>query len=376
MIKKITKKNPFRYGIAVDDPYFVDRVQELMDFDQWLTSGQSLVIYSSRRYGKTSLILKLLKQLEGRGYKTVYVDFFKVYSRSKFVELYYKSILEALPSWEKSIRKISALTKSLRPVFSLDQDGRPLVSVEWNKATPLPLDEVLDLPQKLAVKKPWIVVFDEFQEINDLNGENFEKEMRASMIHHDKVSYVFQGSQSHMLLNMFTRKNRAFYQFGKIIELKKIPEEMQQKFLEEKFRESGIKATPDNIKEIISKTDNIPHYVQYLASAAWEHSLENDGTLDRKTLEAAIDKVLINQNDYYLTWYEKLTAYQKKVLHAIHQDNKNIFNAAYTDKYRLHAVSSVQRAVERFIRDGVLEKKGNAYIFTDPFFPAWLEKMQ
>ena len=375
MTKQKTKKNPFRYGIAVDDPYFVDREQELRDLDQWLTSGQSLVIYSSRRYGKTSLILKLLKQLSKRGYKTVYVDFFKVYSRSKFAELYYRSILEAMPSWEKSIRKLSALTKSIRPVFSIDQDGRPLVTLDWNKATPFPLDEVLDLPQKLAGGKPWIVVFDEFQEINDLNGENFEKEMRASMIHHDKVSYVFQGSRSHMLLNMFTRKNRAFYQFGKLFELKKIPEDVQQKFLERKFRDSGIEATPDIIQEIISRSGNVPHYVQYLASAAWEHSLENDGTLDPKTLNAAIDKILINQNDYYLSYYEDLTAYQKKVLHAILQDNKNIFNAGYIEKYRLHAVSSVQRAVERFIKDGVLEKKGNIYFFTDPFFPAWLEKM-
>ena len=89
-----TIQNPFRYGIAVDDPYFIDREEEIKDFRRWLTSGQSLIIYSSRRYGKTSLILKLLKQLNAAGYKTVYIDFFKVYSRRRFIELYYRSGLE------------------------------------------------------------------------------------------------------------------------------------------------------------------------------------------------------------------------------------------------------------------------------------------
>ncbi len=368
-------KNPFRYGIAVDEPYFIDRGQELKDFYHWLISGQSLVVYSSRRYGKTSLILKLLKKLSTQGYKTVYVDFFKVYSRSRFAELYYQSIMKSLPSWEKSIRKISSLTKNIRPVFSIDTAGNPNVTVKWEPGNPPRMDEVFDLPQKLAKKKPWIVVFDEFQEIEKLNGETFEKEMRASMIHHDKVSYVFLGSQTHMLLNMFTHKSKAFYQFGKIYELKKIPEEEQLKFLKKRFRETGIQTTPGICREIILKSENIPHYVQYLASAAWESSLENKGVLDRITLNKAVEKVLINQDDYYFSYYERLTAYQKKVLHAIHVNNKNIFNATYIENFRLTSASSVQRAIERFIKDGILEKKGNAYFFTDPFLSLWLMKM-
>lgn len=59
--------NPFRYGIAVDEPYFIDREQEIKEFSRWLKSGQSLVVYSPRRYGKTSLIIKILKNLRKEG---------------------------------------------------------------------------------------------------------------------------------------------------------------------------------------------------------------------------------------------------------------------------------------------------------------------
>ena len=374
-MRSIKRQNPFRYGIAVDDPYFIDREQELKDFHQWLTSGQSLILYSSRRYGKTSLILKLLKHLDAAGYRTVYIDFFKVYSRQRFIELYYRSVIEALPFWEKHLKKISSLTKNFKPLFSLDDEGKPLLSIEWNTGNLPEMDEILNMPQKLAGSKPWIIVFDEFQEINKLNGENFEKEMRASMIHHDKVSYVFLGSQTHMLLNMFTHKNRAFYQFGKIFELQKIPEEIQIKFLRSGFKGSGMKIAPGIFEEIIRISDNIPHYVQYLASATWETGLEKDMTADKTILEKAVQKILINQTDYYTSLYDNLTAYQKKVLHAIMEDNKNIFNAAFIEKYRLTSASSVQRAVQRFKKDDILERKGNKYVFTDPFFRYWLENL-
>ena len=90
--------NPFRYGIAVDEPYFVNREQELSDFSVWLQSGQSLVVYSPRRYGKTSLVKKVLKELSAKGHPTVYIDFYKIHSRIRFAELYYKSVFDAMPA--------------------------------------------------------------------------------------------------------------------------------------------------------------------------------------------------------------------------------------------------------------------------------------
>lgn len=370
------KKNPFRYGIAVDDPYFVDREQEFSDLNRWLKSGQSIVMYSPRRYGKTSLMLKLLKNLKKQGYKTIYVDFFKVHSRLRFIELYYNGIFKLMPSWEKAIRRISSLTKTIRPVITVDQNGNPNVSVRVDSDSgKLNMDEVFDLPQKLATKKAWIVVFDEFQEVNKLNEDSFEKEMRASLIHHDKVSYVFMGSQMHMLLNMFTHRNRAFYQFGKIFELKKIPVEVQTNYLENRFETTGIKISPGICQKIVDVSNNIPHYVQYLASAAWEFSLENKNTLDDSVLSNAINTIVTNQIDYYLSYFEKLTANQQKILKAIHLENKHIFTTAYALRFQLSSISSTQRAIERLLKDGVIEKQASSYHFIDPFFKIWLERV-
>lgn len=368
--------NPFRYGITVDDPYFVGRQDEMRDFFGWLSSGQSLIVYSPRRYGKTSLILKVLLNLKKEGYQTIYIDFFKVHSRIRFVELYYKAIIGSMTSWEKAIRQISLLVKSIRPVFSIDQSGSPSISVQSDTTSELPdISEVFDLPQKLAEDKPWIVVFDEFQEVTKLNGETFEKELRASLIHHSKVSYVFMGSQMHMLLNMFTLRSRAFYQFGKIVELKKIQEDIVQNYLIQRFREGGFDPPSELCSEIIAISNNIPHYVQYLASAVWEAGLESNFSSDDNFLNKAVDKIVTNQNDYFSSLYENLTSYQKKVLKAIHVDNVNVLSSDYSNRFRLTSTSSTQRALERLVKDGMIEKVADNWQFTDPFFKIWLNQM-
>lgn len=369
-------KNPFRYGIAVDGPYFIDREQEMKDFSKWLRSGQSLVVYSPRRYGKTSLILKLLKNFRDEGYHTVYIDFFKVNSRRRFAELYYTELMRQMPSWEKALRKISAMTKKVRPVVSLDSQGLPNVSVRFEDGNgETDLTEIFDLPQKLADKKPWIVVFDEFQDIARLNGESFEKEMRAALIHHTKVSYVFMGSKMHMLLNIFTQRNMAFYQFGKITELKKIPSEILVDYIESAFKNTKIQFTKGIAGKIIETCEAIPHYVQYLASGTWEEAQENNLSADESILEQAIDKIINNQSDYFTKQFEELTAHQQRVLLAVSEENKNVFTSDFAEKFHLSPVSSTQRSLQKLLKEGVLTKSGDIYNFNDPFFKLWLKKM-
>jgi uncharacterized protein len=369
-------KNPFRYGIAVDDQYFIDREKELRDFSKWLTSGQSLVIYSPRRYGKTSLVLKLLKKLRSEGYYTAYIDFFKVNSKLRFAELYYTEIIKQLPSWEKALKKVSGLTRSVRPVVSVDQQGLPSVSVKFeDSAGYQDLTELLELPQKLSGKKNWVIVFDEFQEINRLNGDSFEKEMRAAFIHHKNVGYAFLGSKMHMLLNMFTHESRAFYQFGKIIELKKLPADIFKEFIDSGFKRAGISFKGDISEKIIDICEGIPHYIQYLASGAWEEAIENKSKLDDVVLERAIWKIIINQDDYFSAQYERLTLHQQTVLKAVSVDNANIYNHAFTTKYNLKSPSSIQRSVERLLNDGILMRQSDTYHFTDPFFRRWIMEL-
>jgi AAA+ ATPase superfamily predicted ATPase len=56
--------NPFKYGRVVSDPYFVGRKDEINEIELNLKSSNNLILYAPRRYGKTSLIKKVLAELE------------------------------------------------------------------------------------------------------------------------------------------------------------------------------------------------------------------------------------------------------------------------------------------------------------------------
>lgn len=364
-------KNPFRYGIIVDEPFFIDREDEQKDITQWLTTKQSIVLYSPRRYGKTSLMLKLLNQFKKNGYNTVYVDFFKVHSKTKFVEIFYQEILKTLQPWEKAIKQINQFVKKIKPVISFGDDGNPLIGLQSSDSMS-DISEVFDLPQKLAKDKPWIVVFDEFQDVAKLNGDSFEKELRAALIHHDNVGYVFMGSQSNMLLNMFTHPNKAFYQFAKMMEIKKINKDIMVNYVADHFNSTNFNIKIDDAKSIVDIADNIPHYVQYLASAVWETAIESRQVYPN-TIQTAVSKILNNQQDYFSSMYQGLTPRQQKVLLALRSESEGIFTDKYKKKYNLSAVSTTQRAIERLIHLGMIEKESGSYQFSDPFFNAWLK---
>lgn len=72
------------------------------------------------------------------------------------------------------------------------------------------LSDVLDLPEKLAqTGKRIVIVFDEFQEITKFDKFNFESLLR-SKIQQQNVNYLFLGSRTNLLNDMFNNKKRAF----------------------------------------------------------------------------------------------------------------------------------------------------------------------
>ena len=55
------KKNPFKFGSVVEEPFFTNRAEEIIKVRSALNSENHLIIISPRRYGKTSLIYRVVK---------------------------------------------------------------------------------------------------------------------------------------------------------------------------------------------------------------------------------------------------------------------------------------------------------------------------
>ena len=55
-------ENPFKYGAIVDADYFTDRVDEVKYISQFIQSANHLILISPRRFGKSSVVAKVVKQ--------------------------------------------------------------------------------------------------------------------------------------------------------------------------------------------------------------------------------------------------------------------------------------------------------------------------
>ncbi len=371
--QKSMTENPFRYGKTVDGPYFYGRINELEEIKSSMRNAMNLIIYSPRRIGKSSLVIKALKDLEAEGHPTVYIDFFKVSSREKFIELYARELMRGQSNWAKGLKWIQGLIRGIQPVMGLDQSGTPELRLSIDPQQVVrAFEDVINIPAQAAKGKCWVIVFDEFQEIEKLNGDSFEKELRASFQHHTNAGYTFLGSQRHLMLNMFSRKERAFYNFGKLFRLQKPSEEESMHFLTQRFRAGGYPVSEELVRQILDQTCNIPYYLQYLSAEIWALAKLASAS-PNDIYQSALDRLLINQADYFQGIRTQLTAFQSKVLTSVALHGYGSYESEFLQAYRLFPTSSIQKAYSRMVELDILEKEGNRFRVTDPFFEVWLK---
>jgi AAA+ ATPase superfamily predicted ATPase len=368
-------ENPFKYGVVVDDPYFINREKELREINLDLVSGNNLIISSPRRYGKTSLIQKVLHQLEIQGYPVVYLDFFRIADMKQFMDSYASQVLTKQKGLKSMLNIFQKWIRGVRPAISIDAAGNPSFTFSHDPAVSAydSLTDILNLPLKISTEKRWIIVFDEFQDIEKFNGYETEKWFRSVMQFHDRVSYVLMGSKTHLLNQMFAHRDRAFYGFGKLMRIDKIDPQVMSDFIIERTRQTGISCDTAAAEAIISLAENIPYFIQFLASESWLFAYQNKIPVNQAAIEKAVQNILNNQSDYFHQLIDPFSSYQKKVLGALAQDTEQIFSHAYMKKYDLGAVSSTQRAVESLINMGILERDEEQVYFSNPFFKKYIQ---
>jgi AAA+ ATPase superfamily predicted ATPase len=363
--------NPFSYGTIVKGGNFYDRKEECSRIVNTLSGGNNMVLYAPRRFGKTSLVFKAIEQLEKAGFICVYFDFMPVFSPESFVRLYSKALSERQSNLNKFAQMFTSIIKTIRPILTFGQDGTPEFSVDFTNTVvdETVISQLLDMPEMLAGKnKRVIVFFDEFQEVDKLKNINFEALLRSKVQQQERTNYLFFGSKTHLLNEMFNNKSKAFYNSASQMAIGSLPQQDTIEFLRTKFSQSNIFLDEDTAKYIILVTADIPHYIQLLASEIWQNMINNQNVITKTTVDEGAQKVLALKSDYYMELFDRRSQNQKQLLNALTVEGKNIFSTAYINKHQLSTISTLQRSVKELINDGIIEKKENEYFIADPFF--------
>jgi len=117
-------ENPFIYGKVAYGESFADREAEVEELIADIASGQNVIIFSPRRYGKTSLILEVLDRVKEEGFLAVYLDLFKVTSKEAFIAAYAKEMARLYKGGIRSmLQKVKALLPRLVPKVVVKGEG-------------------------------------------------------------------------------------------------------------------------------------------------------------------------------------------------------------------------------------------------------------
>lgn len=368
--------NPFRYGRIVYGDFFYDRKEELAHITATLNGGNNVVLFAPRRYGKTSLVFKVMDSLSNEGTICIYFDCSTAFSIESFAELFVRAVAAKQSNWQRFLAILSGLVKTLRPTIFIDESGLPQLSIEFTepKMSVGTLEEIFNLPEKLSEETGVrvVVVFDEFQDIQKFNKYGLENMLRNKIQQQKQVNYLFLGSKTHILSDMFNNKNRAFYNSSYHYQLSKLPEQETIAFLKERFSQSGILINEAEAQQMIDETDNIPYYIQLLASEIWQCTVTEKMAVTQEIIQQCAQQIINVKDDYYSELFGRLSETQCKLLIALTKEQTGIFSASYIRKYRLHASSSVQKAALALIVDGIIDKDAGQYHICDPFFKRYI----
>lgn len=371
-------ENPFNYLQLATGDQFYDRLELRRDLRSRFLSGQSsVVLYGPRRYGKSSLVAELVRDLEKAGIPCVTLDVMKVPSIDLFVSAYAAKVYRRLAPVRFEFRKLGTFLKSLRPKMTIGQSGEAALTFEPFDAPigPEALSEVLDLPQRLlSGKGRAVVVFDEFQEVKELlPDDGFERTMRSAVQSHRNVSYIFLGSRHHLLRRMFTDHNRPFYRSAVTIQLDKPPLEESVRFVVDRFASAGKTIAQETAELLVGRIENIPYFIQQLG---FETFRIVDDARRKSVLPADVEAAYSNLSGFNRDQYEQLmltlSTSQKKLLIALAHEKAAEFSEAYRRKHMLGVSSTVNSNKAKLMEDGLLELADGQYTVADPFFAQFL----
>lgn len=363
-------ENPFIFGRAVAGKYFVNRENEIDELKSSLLSGQHVVLFSPRKLGKTSLIKEVFLQT-GDEALCIHIDLWQITSVYALAREIINSVVnEAYTSVEKLGNELKYLFKSLRPKVYVDMDGQ--IGVEFGKdEIKEALKDALEFPEKVARKKEirLIIAFDEFQEIGKLNGLEIEKIFRSILQHHEYVSYVFSGSELSLISIMFEGRDRPFYRFAKQMELKPIDKAVLERFIVNKFSESGKSIDKDAAEWISKFSEGIPYYVQHICHEVWYMTKEN---ADKKIVEKCLkERILPGLSGGFITiWNQIKSMEQRKLLIGIaNEKHPRIYSHEFITKYELKSPGHVGKSVKSLQGMGLVEKND----ISDVFLKEWVK---
>ena len=346
-------KNPFKFGVLVDNEFFTDRQEELKEVQRTLDSENHLILISPRRFGKSSLVAKAVK-VSGR--LCISLNMQNMLSVDDFASKLLRELFRQYPM--ERIRHLMSHFRFVPTVSTNPMTNGVDVSFQPVVNSMILLEDAMALIEKVSTEdKRLIVVFDEFQEILNIR-KGLDKQLRSIMQEQQHLNYVLLGSQESMMTEIFERKKSPFYHFGKLMHLKKIPYDDFKVYVSARLPLKELGKLNDIVEEILTFTGLHPYYTQQLSAQVWD-MMTYEGLVDGVVAEAVSNIVRTHDLDFERLWLN-FNRTDRAIMMSLSKGINPLQN-------RQVATSTSFSGIKRLMKNGYVIRVTD-YEIEDPFF--------
>ena len=250
---------------------FCNRTEETERLKRCIMHHRPVLLVSPRRYGKTSLALHGIKQ---SGLPFAHIDFFSAVDDQDIEYAILRGIGKLISSLETAPKKALALAVDffsgthIRAVLS-----KMGISIEIDNQREKPSQRILKVLERLeklseTTQQKLVLFFDEFQCIGEIaDDQSMESVLRQVAQLTQSISFVFSGSNRHLLNQLFEDRKRPFYKLCERITIERI----ENSHYKQHIQKAAFDIWKNPLDELVFESlfacsERHPYYINLLCS--------------------------------------------------------------------------------------------------------------
>jgi hypothetical protein len=368
----LTDVNPFVYSHPLSPDDIIDRERETRALLVNAVGGHYTRLYAPRKYGKTSLLQRALRDGEREeGLIPVRVDLYRVVSLADVTVRLERAYARHLKGAVRS--RVDEFLQRTGIGLSLGVTGISARIQLDPKADPLPaLHALLDLPNRLELSGGYraLIAFDEFQDVCKV--PNLDGLIRSHIQYHgDVASYVFAGSEPGLMEQLFEDRDRPLYGSAVPMRLGRLDPGDVGAYVADRFAQSG-RGVGEALGPLLQAAAGHPQRAMLLAHHLWAVVLPGGiATLDdwSRAYAAALAEL---EAEFDAEW-RHLDSSSQKTLRSVVEGDGSPYRGDILRRLAL-TKDMVRKALPRLAAAAMIERHGDQHEIVDPLFAAWIAR--
>jgi uncharacterized protein len=363
--------NPFRFSGPLAPEDMIDRDPEAEELLALAAGGHSFRLVGPRRYGKTTLLRRVLNAAEQEKIATVLVDLQDVLSIGEIVvrlERGYDRLKGPIR------RSVDQFFRSWNIGLALGGGGfTATLQRNPNVDAESVLLRLLELPMALFERDGTtsLIVFDEIQDVLAVPGA--DGKIRSVIQHQmEAATYAFAGSAPGVMQQLFADPKRPLLDQAVPKNLAPLPLDAVADYVARRFEMTG-REVGSALQPLLDFTRGHPQRSMMLAHYLWQRT-PRDSRADEGTWIGALDQAAADSAPLMRAIWRNLTANERRMVRALAVTTSPLYSAETAAAVGINR-TSIRSAVDSLIgnADVIATDRGDRPRITDPMFELWLQ---